>query len=94
MLSLFFEIFGQNFLDNLGFIFTRWGQSKKDKKSRQRNEDSEDKKIKSINDQLIELGITTEKDKQFKCFFIDNDLGKVSEQEIEDEFSEEEIIAH
>lgn len=49
MLSLFFEIFGQNFLNNLGFIFTRWGQSKKDKKSRQRNNDSEDLKIESIN---------------------------------------------
>jgi hypothetical protein len=42
MLTDFHEIFGDSFINNIAFIFTKWGYSNKDTNKRQRSGDSEE----------------------------------------------------
>jgi hypothetical protein len=49
MLSDFHNIFGDKFVDNLAFIFTKWGYNKRDTAKRLRSGDSEELRIKSVN---------------------------------------------
>ena len=76
MLFTFYEIFGLNFFKNLSIIITRWSQSKTAIEERIDENISEIQKCKDYNEALIELNILKKEDKQIKCFFINNMLGK------------------
>lgn len=74
MLKLFKNMFGDDFFANTAFLFTRWGQSKKDKRIRERAGDTEGKKELEFNRYIKEkLGFDTTKN-PIQCFFIDNTL--------------------
>ena len=62
MLQQFHQIFGQDFLSHIVFIFTRWSYREDDIEDREEEGLTEDFKINEINQELIELGIRKETD--------------------------------
>ncbi len=81
MLKLLHSIFRDNFLSHVAFIITKWSQSKKDIEIRKSRGATEDLKISDINSELIELGIRKETDEIVKCFFINNMIELMKDQE-------------
>jgi hypothetical protein len=72
MLKNFKEIFGPNFKNNIGFIFTHWGLGEEEVEERKDNKITKEVKIEEINKELIKLNIIGANDSSIKCFFIDN----------------------
>ena len=89
MLNLFKDIFGDRFIDNTCIVFTRWEQSKKAKRERKKDGLTEKSLCELINMELRNMGFKHEND--LKCFFIDNKIHTMSEEEIKDDGAEDEL---
>ena len=74
MLKLFKEIFKKEFFKNVGFVFTNWARSTREKAIRQAQELSETKIVLNFNNELVNLGIRNLNDDPIECFFLDNSL--------------------
>ena len=76
MLRLFKEIFKKDFFENVGFVFTNWGRSARDKIQRKNQGISETKKVIDFNNELVKLGLRSMRDEYIPCFFLDNTLNE------------------
>lgn len=72
-IQMFIKIFGNNFLCNTAFVFTKWTQTKKEKRVRERQGVTEEALAKEFNDHLKEFDFDSSKN-PVRCFFIDNSL--------------------
>lgn len=80
MLSKFNDVFGDNFIDNTAFVFTRWEQNENAKRVREIKQVSEAKKSLAVNEELKKMGFNLKK--ELKCFFIDNEIHLCSPEDI------------
>jgi hypothetical protein len=75
---------GKEFLNSSALVFTRWGQSKKEKAVRQRQNDSEEIRAREFNGHIKRFtGFDTDS-RPLPAFFIDNMLPEGVEGEFDD----------
>ena len=72
MLSLFINIFGDEFINNTAIVLTHWSQNKRAKRERRDDETSEEKEKQLVNQELRNMGFDLKKN--LECFFIDNKI--------------------
>ena len=89
MLSLFINIFGDDFIQNAVIVLTHWPQNKRAKRERRDENISEEVKKSLFNDELRKMGFKIQKN--LECFFIDNKIHTMDPQDIIDEGAEDEL---
>ena len=89
MLSLFINIFGDEFINNAAIVLTHWQQDKKAKRKRRDDEVSEEIKKSLFNDELRNMGFDIKKN--LECFFIDNKIHTMPPEDIIELGAEDEL---
>jgi len=90
MIQLFKNIFSEAFFQNTAFVFTNWGMNKQDVLNRKKNGISEASKAIDFNKKLRELLFDFDVDR--KCFYIDNSISILTDEEILDLGAEQQAI--